>query len=126
MSHDVFISILSQIYNCKKANVVVQGNVIFIETTKNKNSLKIKTKISKNIKNTSSYIPSNGILHIQDRGSYLKLDNSTNDVYLISEIKFSDKYIPFKYQMKDFIDVATEWKEILEDFSCRTDDLTSL
>lgn len=126
MSHDIFLSVLSQIYNNKKANIVVQGSVIFIETSKNKNSLEIKTKISENTGNTSSYIPSNGILRIQDRGTYLKLDNETNDIYLVGEIKSSNQYIPFKYQVKDFVDVANEWKEILEDFSSRNDAIPSI
>ncbi len=128
MSYDLFLAFLSQMYNSKKARLVIQGSVIFIETSKKADSLQMKTKVfsGDDLNNTSSCIPSNGVLHVQDRSAYLKLDPTTKDVYLINEVKFSNKYLPFRYQINDFVDVANEWKEILEDFSTRNDAIPTL
>jgi hypothetical protein len=123
MSYDTFLVVLSQLAGKKQARVVVQGSVIFVETDDKKAKWNLKTKVF----DGDGFLPhgvrdcvsSTGMLRWQERGAYLKLDNETQNVYLIHEIESSKKYVPFKYQVNDFVEVANEWKEILDDFSTR-------
>jgi len=123
MSYDAFLMTLSQLAGKNKARVVVQGSVIFIETQPNRKKWKMSTKIF----NKDGPLPggmkecvsSSGMLKWQERGAYLKLDPCTNSLYLIHEIESATKYVPFKYLVNDFAQVANEWKEILDDFAER-------
>ncbi len=123
MSYDAFLAILTQLAGKKKARVVVQGSVLFIETKSKRDQWTISTKVF----DGEGYIPksvrdcvsSSGVLRWQERGAYLQLDSFTNSVYLVHEIENSKKYVPFRYFVHDFVEVANEWREILDDFSER-------
>jgi hypothetical protein len=122
MSYNAYLMVLSQLSTRKKAQCVIQGSVIFVESKPSNNDWSISTKIfdSEHGKLPSTLkksLTSSGLLRWQERGAYLKLDAETNHVYLIQEIQASKKYIPFRHIMSDFTDVATEWKQILDDFS---------
>lgn len=122
MSYDAYLMTLSQLSGKSKARVVVQGSVIFIETQPNRKKWKMSTKIFEEgsfPKAMKECISSSGMLKWQERGAYLKLDPCTNSLYLINEIESATKYVPFKYLVNDFAEVANEWKEILDDFAER-------
>jgi hypothetical protein len=123
MSYDAYLLTLSQLAEKKKARVVVQGSVIFIETLQGKKKWNLSAKVFDHDgllpKTVKECLSSTGILKWQERGAYLKLDSNTNAVYLIHEIESSAKYVPFKYRVNDFAQVANEWKEILDDFAER-------
>lgn len=119
--YDAFLAVLTQLAGQKKARVVVQGSVIFIETAGKKNHWSVSTKVfSKDgfiPPNVRDCVSSSGLMRWQERGAYLHLDPLEQAIYLVHEIHSSPKYVPFKYLMNDFVSVANEWREILEDFA---------
>jgi hypothetical protein len=121
--YDSFLAILTQLAGQKKARVVVQGSVIFIETTPKKDHWTLSTRIFSSDgfvpPNIHACVSSRGLMKWQERGAYLHLDPLDQSVYLVHEIHSSPKYVPFKYMMNDFVAVANEWREILEDFAKR-------
>ena len=128
MSYDSYLLVMSQMFSRKKAQVIVQGSVIFIESDR-KSHWNLSTKIlgieSKKIPGRlKECVSHTGLLRWQERGAYLKLDSDTNSIYLLQEIVSSKKYLPFKYLIGDFASVANEWKEILEEFAGRDDSVT--
>lgn len=118
MEYNSFLLFLSQIAGQKKAKVVVQGSVIFVETNAKNNQWSLSTKIlhseSRKSKNSINNSLTSGFLKWQERGAYLRLDKETQALYLIQEVTSSKKYLPFKYLIQDFAAVASEWKEIFE------------
>jgi hypothetical protein len=121
MEYSAFLLFLNQISNQRKAKVVIQGSVIFIEKSCHTDYWSISTKVvGSHIKQLNgvlgSYL-SRGSLRWQGRGAYLKVDEETESVYLVQEVLSSKKYIPFKSLINDFASVALEWKEIFEDGS---------
>lgn len=121
MEYNAFLLFLNQITSQRKAKVVVQGSVIFIETTSQTGHWCLSTKILgsqvKKLQGSLGSYLSRSSLKWQSKGAYLKVDPDTNAVYLIQEILSSKKYLPFKYLIQDFASVAIEWKEILEECS---------
>jgi hypothetical protein len=122
MSYDAFLLVMSQLAGNRKARVVIQGNVIFFETSKKKNHLTLYTKVYAGDgylpKSVCSCVSSNGMLRWQHNGAYLKLDPLFHSVYLFKEIEIEEgKYIPFKHHLSDFSTVVAEWKEILQEFA---------
>ncbi len=121
MEYNAFLVFLNQIANQKKAKVVVQGSVIFIETSSHKGQWNLSTKILgtelKRIQKSLGLPMSKGSLKWQGKGAYLKADPETDSLYLMQEIISSSKYIPFRHVIQDFASVASEWKEILEECS---------
>lgn len=121
MCYDAFLAVISQLSGQKKARVVIQGSVIFIETTSKKKNWSLSTRVF----SADGYLPRNvkdclsasGLMRWQERGAYLHLDPIEKAVYLVHEVHSSPKYVPFKYMMNDFVSVANEWREILEDFA---------
>ncbi len=118
MEYNAFLVFLNQISSQRKARVVIQGSIIFIEKSCHTDRWSISTKIlGASIKekrgSLGSYL-SRGSLRWQETGAYLKMDKETQSVYLVQEIISSKKYIPFKHVMQDFASVAIEWKEIFE------------
>ena len=131
MSYETFLLFITQMDSQRKAKVVIQGSVIFIESSQKKDNWNLSTKIlRRENKNFPSFardcISYTGLLKCQGRGAYLKLDSETNSIYLVQEIISSKKYLPFKYLIQDFASVAHEWKEILEEFSARDDSILRL
>lgn len=118
MEYNSFLLFLSQISGQKKAKVVVQGSVIFVETNAKNGHWNLSTKIMhsepRKSKNSMDGSLVNGFLKWQERGAYLKLDKETQALYLMQEVTSSKKYLPFKYLIQDFATVASEWKEIFD------------
>lgn len=121
MEYAAFLILLNQIESQKKAKVVVQGNVIFIETSCNNGHWSLSTKIlriqSKKLQRTLGSYLSRSRLKWQEKGAHILIDPDTQAVQLVQEIIPSKKYLPFKYVVQDFASVATEWKEIFEECS---------
>lgn len=128
MCYDAFLAVITQLSGRKKARVVIQGSVIFIETSPQKKCWSLSTRVF----SSDGYLPSNvraclsanGLARWQERGAYLQLDPLEQAVYLVHEVDSLPKYVPFKFLMKDFVEVANEWREILEEFAGQ--DYTSL
>ena len=118
MEYNAFLVFLNQIANQKKARVVVQGSIIFIETASQNGQWNLSTKVSsseiRKLEKSLGMPFSKNSLKWQGKGAYLKADPDTDSLYLIQEILSSKKYIPFKHVIQDFASVASEWKEILE------------
>ena len=122
MSYSAFLLVMSQLASNRKARVVVQENVIFFEKSKRKDHLILYTKVFSGDgflpNSVRSCVSSSGGLHWQQSGAYLKLDLSSNSVYLFEETALEEgKYIPFRHHLNDFSTVAAEWKEILQEFA---------
>lgn len=121
MDYSEFLIVMSQLSFHKKARVVLQGSVYFIEATPNKNKWRLSTKLLYNQERMPNQlaecVSSGSTLRWDHGGAYLKLDREESDLYLIREIECSAKYVPFRYLVTDFIDVADEWKNIIDDFS---------
>lgn len=123
MSYDAFLVVMSQLAGNRKARVVIQENIIFFEKSK-KNHWTFYTKVYSGDgylpSSVRSCVSSGGMLRWQHRGAYLKLAPDSHSVYLFEEIEMEEgKYIPFKHHLSDFSTVATEWKEILQEFAER-------
>ena len=43
------------------------------------------------------------------------MDPETDSLYLVQEISSFKRYLPFKYLIQDFANIASEWKEIFQD-----------
>jgi hypothetical protein len=119
MNYNIYLFLLHQLSFKKKAQCVVQGNVIFIEAKPKTKYWEISTKlVDGQLQKIPSFLKdsltSRGILKWQERGAYLRLDPVSNHLYLIQDVKASNKYIPLKYLINDFAKVATEWKNLIE------------
>jgi hypothetical protein len=123
MTYDAFLAILTQLAGKKQARVVIQGSVIFIETQNKREQWTLKTKVFDGEgfvpKGVRDFVTSSGVLRWQERGAYLQLDSEASNVYLVHDVESSKKYVPFRYHVNDFVQVANEWKDILDDFSER-------
>lgn len=131
MSYNTYLLVLSQLSSRKKAECVVQGSVIFVESKEVGKDWNLSTKIfdadtAKIPSFLQQSLTSRGLLRWQERGAFLKLDPETNSVYLVQQIQSSRKYVPFKYLMNDFAGVAREWKDILDEVSHRDDSLVRI
>lgn len=124
MSYDAFLRVMSQLAGKRKARIVIQSEVIFFEASEKKDHYTLYTKVYSGDgylpKNVRSCVSSSGLLRWQQSGAYLKLDPLTHSVYLFQEIEMEvGKYIPFRHHLSDFSMVASEWREILQDFAER-------
>lgn len=117
--YQAFLLVMSQLAGNKKARVVVRDNVIFFEKSDREDRLTLYTKVysgDDDLPNSMlACVSSSGVLRWQHNGAYLKLDPSSQSVYLFEEIPMEDgKYIPFRHHLNHFSAVADEWKEILQ------------
>lgn len=122
MSYHAFLIVMTQLASKRKTRVVVEGEVIFFETSSKEDHYTLYTKVFFGDgylpKNVRSCVSSSGVLRWQQNGAYLKLDPLTHSVYLFQNVEMqSGKYIPFKHHLSDFAIVAAEWREILRDFA---------
>ncbi|MBS3905203.1 MAG: hypothetical protein KGZ39_07750 [Simkania sp.] len=123
MLYDTFLAVMNQLAGQRKARCVVQGSVIFIESKPVGKQWSLATCVF----DGGEYLPrsvkecvsSAGVLRWQERGANLRLDPASNSIYLVQEIQSSSKYVPFRYLMSDFAEVANEWRDILDDFAAR-------
>jgi hypothetical protein len=114
MDYHTFLLLLSQMSGQRKAKVVLQGSVIFVETGSKNDHWNLSTKISKADTKKLKFELRNGF-RWQGKGAYLKVDSEQESVYLVQEVVSSKKYLPFKYLIEDFASIACEWKEIFEE-----------
>lgn len=125
MEYNAFLNFLHQMESQRKAKVVVQGSVIFIETTGKSGHWSLSTKIlrveNKKLEKTLSSYLSRSKFQWQSFGPHITFDRETESVELVQEIVPSKKYIPFKFVMEDFANVASEWKEIFEEYGDQED-----
>lgn len=122
MSYNDFLMAMSQMSSKKKARVVIDNHLIFIEALKEKNRWNMFTKVF----HSSGHLPlsvqdcltSAEFLRWQYHGAYLKLDVMTQSVYLVNEVEMAiGKYIPFRQHLNEFLVAADEWKETFECFA---------
>ena len=123
MSYDAFLAVMNQLAGQRKARCVVQGSVIFIESKPTQKKWSLATRVFSGDgflpQSVKECVSSSGTLHWQEKGASLRIDPSSDSVFLVQEIDQAGKYVPFRYLMRDFADVANEWREILEDFAER-------
>ncbi len=123
MSYDAFLAVTTQLAGQRKARCVVQGSVIFIESKPTEKKWALATRVFSGDgflpQSVKECISSSGTLRWQQRGANLQVDPASSSVYLVQEIDQAGKYVPFRYLMRDFAEVANEWREILEDFAER-------
>jgi hypothetical protein len=123
MSYDAFLTVMNQLAGQRKARCVVQGSVIFIESKPKQKKWMLATRVFSGDghlpQSVKECVASSGVLRWQEKGAKLRLDPASHSIYLVQEIGGEPKYVPFRYMMRDFADVANEWREILEDFAAR-------
>jgi hypothetical protein len=122
MSYGAFLLVMSQLVDKRKARVVIQSEVVFFEIAQKKNHYILYTKVYSGEgylpKNVRSCFASSGMWRWQSKGAYLKLDVSTSSVYVFQEVEMQKgKYIPFRDHLNAFSSVASEWREIFQDFA---------
>ncbi len=127
MEYNAFLHFLHQMEVRSKAKVVVQGSVIFIETSSKNAQWSLSTKIlhapNKKLEQILGFYLHKGSLKWQKKGAHITLDPETRSVELVQEIAAFKKYLPFKYLVEDFASLASEWKEIFQ--TCSSEDLVS-
>ncbi len=113
---------MSQLAGKKKARIVIDNHLIFIDALKKKNRWSLFTKVF----DSDGYLPpsvqdclsSAEFMRWQHGGAYLKVDALTQSIYLMNEIEMErGKYIPFRRHITNFVTAADEWKETLEMFA---------
>jgi hypothetical protein len=119
MNYNIYLFLLHQLSFKKKAQCVVQGNVIFIEAKPKTKYWEISTKlVDGQLQKIPSFLKdsltSRGILKWQERGAYLRLDPFSNHLHLIQDVRASNQYIPLKHLINDFVKVVMEWKNLIE------------
>jgi hypothetical protein len=119
MEYNAFLLFLNQIENQKKAKVVFQGSIIFIETSSQAEHWSLSTKIlgssNKKLGRSLGLYTGAQSWKWQEKGAYLKVDSETDSLYLVQEISSFKRYLPFKYLIEDFAGIALEWKEIFQE-----------
>jgi hypothetical protein len=123
MSYDAFLTVINQLAGKKRARCVIQGSVIFVESQPKSKRWMLTTEVF----NARSYLPrsvrdclsSLDSLKWQSRGANLLFDSSSGTIQLVQDILETGKYIPFRFMMSDFAEVASEWREILEEFAAK-------
>lgn len=120
MEYNAFLIFLNQIENQRKAKVVIQGSIIFIETSSQIEHWSLSTKIlgcsNKKLGRSLGLYTGAQSWKWQEKGAYLKVDPETDSLYLVQEISSFKRYLPFKYLIQDFANIASEWKEIFQDY----------
>jgi hypothetical protein len=100
-----------QILEKQKAYFSSEDCTISVKTFPEKGIWEISTKLVEKSMLTKE-MRQRGSFHWQKQGAYLFLDPEDSSVYLKQKIAPMQRFLPFKYLMRDFIDVALEWKEI--------------
>lgn len=122
MFYAVFLQVMTQLSGSKRAKCVIHGQTIFIDRLQKGDKKEIWT-LSTKVFNGDGYLPptvrecvsSSGVLRWQERGATLRLEPLSKSVFLIHEIDPAKRYLPFRSIMRDFIDVAQEWRTHFDD-----------
>lgn len=117
-----FIFVLSQIKNNKKVKTVIDNIGIDFEASCNQKFWIVSTSLYHTRKeklplSVQQCVFSCGILHWQNFGPYLKLDTEKQGIKLIEQIKAPDSFIAFRAAIKNFIILAKEWEETLQELA---------
>ena len=121
MNYSSFLLFLNQISSQRKAKVILQGSIIFVEMDFEAQTWDLSTKIlraenRKTKKQLESILP-NKTFQWQEKGAYLVVNEERDFVYLKQKVNSSKKYLLFKSLMEDFASIASEWKGIFESAS---------
>lgn len=125
MSYQAFLVVMSQLAGNQKARAVIDGNVVFFESSfQKKNRMKIYTKVFDGDgylpKSVRSCLSSSGTLRWHHGGACLKLDPKAHCVWLIEEFEMTEgKYIPFRNALGDFSLAVEEWKQTLQEIAAK-------
>ncbi|MEI8329524.1 MAG: hypothetical protein WCG14_05970 [Chlamydiia bacterium] len=120
MTYQSYILFLNQFPHRKRIQFQLKDHEVWMEKIPLHDGLKISTKIF-----SMSNIPlfllqaltSRGSFKWQSKGAYLFLDRATDTLYLIQEVAYFRDFLPFKGIMTDFTQLATEWKQSLQDLA---------
>lgn len=116
--YNAFLIVMSQLASQKKARVVIQDQLIFIEETGEENQWRLSSPVFRG----EGYLPSNlfscvssrGIFCWQHQKPHLRLNPETHSVDLIHTVEIKKgKYLPFRELMSTFVQMAQEWKKFL-------------
>ncbi len=120
MSYSAFLMISSQLSTRRKGLCQVQDSSIKVEENHGRDSWVLSTKVfdSDGCK-VPSFLKNNlasmNVFRWQQKGAYLKIGEDGQSVYLQQDIKALNRYVAFRAVMSDFVQVANEWKTILQD-----------
>jgi hypothetical protein len=117
--YSTFLLILSQLTGQKRARVVVQDKVVFVDvsTSKGKECWTLSTQVYQGEgeipSSVHSYVSGTDLLRWQQKGAHLKIEPRSNSVLLVEEIQMpGQKYIFFRAHFEKFLQSVAEWKEI--------------
>ena len=119
MNYRTFIFILTQLRERVKAECIVQGSVIFIESKEKNTTWNLSTKIidgenEKDLLLFSKNMTTSNLVPLDSHGTVLRMDKNTRSVYLEQKVHNSGKYLPFRSAFSDFTSKAVEWKQVFE------------
>lgn len=93
-----------------KSFFCIQDQTVYVDFSE-KNTWEISTKVTEYEEVLRDLKQST--FRWQNGGAYLWIDPETSFVYLKQEVDSAQRYLRFKYLMRDFIDTFSEWKEML-------------
>jgi len=126
MSYSLFLQVMSHLSGEKRGRFNIEGQTFFIERQQKYPKKEIWV-LSTKVFNGEGYLPptirdcisSSGVLRWQTRGASLKLEPLSKSVFLMHEIEPAKHFIPFRSLMRDFIDLAQEWRTHFDDLSSK-------
>ncbi len=121
MSYDAFLQVMSQLSGARRARCVVKNQIIFIDNVSEKNRWALTAKVF----DGEGYLPpsvrdclsSSGRLRWQEKSAYLRLDDISKTIFLVHEIDSTRRYIPFRFYLRDFAELAEEWHLMFDDLA---------
>ncbi len=128
MAYDVFLQVMSQLSGQKRARFVMDGQTIFIDRLQKRSQDKLQEtrwSLSTKVFDGNGYLPpsvrdcvsSSGVLRWQEKGATLRLDPISKSVFLVHEIDAANRYLSFRYYLRDFSTLAQEWRTLFDDLS---------
>ncbi|MCX6989282.1 MAG: hypothetical protein NTZ52_07315 [Chlamydiae bacterium] len=120
MTYQSYILFLNQFPHRKRMQCQWKEHDVWMEKSPLDDGLKISTKIL-SMSNVPLFLlqalTSQGSFKWQLKGAYLSVDRESDDLYLIQEVAYFRDFLPFKGIMTDFTQLATEWKQSLQDLA---------
>ncbi len=119
MNHKKFLLILNQLLSQKAISIAAFGLHLCVEKTENEGIWKLTIRLFKGGNEIPEIIKEcvspTGAFKWQKMGPHLTLDPQTKAIFLVEEVPAPQEYIPFKTLVHNFVQVATEWDEMLID-----------
>jgi hypothetical protein len=121
MNFDSYLLVKSQLAAQNRALVQLQGFDIQIEISAH-NKVCLSTKIFNCLEGLSKegIFSSLGLMGWSSREAFLYFEPASQSIYLVEESEALSQYIPFKDKIHGFLQVASEWREVLESLSLKT------